>query len=93
MRVDKRIQRQIFVELINIAAQLDVILIPVKNDAADPRIVFDKLQQVGAILRPDGLKALLLQGGFQFFNRFVFVIDAVGTHDGNDIHAFLLELT
>ena len=55
--------------------------------------MLDKLQKIGAILRPDGLEALPLQGGFQFFDRFVFIIDAVGTHDRNDIHAFLLEFT
>ncbi|VTM88401.1 Uncharacterised protein [Raoultella ornithinolytica] len=55
--------------------------------------MFDKLQQVGAVLRPDSLKALPLQGCFQLFDRFVFVVDAVGPHDGDDIHAFLLELT
>ena len=91
--INKGVQRQIFIELIDIAAQIDAVLIPVEDHAADARVVFDKLQQVGAVLRPDGLKALALQRRFQFFDRLVFVIDAVRPHDGDDIHAFLLVFT
>nr|MDQ6119970.1 hypothetical protein [Klebsiella pneumoniae subsp. pneumoniae] len=39
--------------------------------------MLDKLQQVGAVLRPDGLEATALQRRFQFFDRLVFVVDAV----------------
>ncbi len=44
MGIDKGIERQIFVELIDLAAQLQIVLVPVEDHAADPRVVFDKLQ-------------------------------------------------
>ena len=91
--VNKGVQRKIFIELIDIAAQIDAVLIPVEDHPADARVVLDKLQQVGAVLRPDGLEALALQRRFQFFDRLVFVVDAVRPHDGDDIHAFLLVFT
>lgn len=53
--------------------------------------MFDKLQQVDAILRPDNLKPLLLQRTFKFLDGLIFIKDAMWSHDGNDIHAFLLE--
>ena len=91
--INKGVQGQIFIELIDIAAQIDAVFIPVEDHPADARVVLNKLQQVGAVLRPDGLEALALQRRFQFFDRLVFVVDAVRPHDGDDIHAFLLVFT
>lgn len=56
--VNKGVQRKVFIELIDIAAQIDAVFIPVEDHPADARVVLDKLQQVGAVLRPDGLEAL-----------------------------------
>jgi hypothetical protein len=56
MGINKGVEREILVELVDVAAQLQTVFIPVKNDAANSRVMFDKLQQVDAILRPDNLK-------------------------------------
>lgn len=53
--------------------------------------MFDKLKQVDAILRPDNLKPLLLQRTLKFLDGLIFIKDAMRSHDGNDIHAILLE--
>ncbi|SAE30446.1 Uncharacterised protein [Enterobacter cloacae] len=84
--VDKRVQRKIFVELIDIAAQLHVVFVPVEYHATNARIVFDKFQQVGAVLRPDQLVSACFKGLLQLLDGFVFIKDAVWPHDGNDVH-------
>lgn len=91
MGINKGVKREIFVELVDVTAQIQTVFIPVKNDAANSRVMFDKLQQVNAILRPDNLKPLLLQRTLKFLNGLIFLKDAMRSHDGNDIHAFLLE--
>ena len=91
MGINKGVEREILVELVDVAAQFQTVFIPVKNDAANSRVMFNKLQQVDAILRPDNLKPLLLQRTFKFLDGLIFIKDAMRSHDGNDIHAFLLE--
>ncbi|MNI74417.1 hypothetical protein D3C73_1304990 [compost metagenome] len=59
MGIDKGVKWQVFVKLVDIATQLQAVLIPVKNDAANSRVMLNKFQQVDAILRPDNLKSLL----------------------------------
>ncbi len=44
MRINKGIQRKIFIKLIDIATQLEVVFIPVEDNAANTRIMFDKFQ-------------------------------------------------
>ena len=57
--IDKGIQRQVFVELINLAAQFrTVVRVPVEDDAADTRIVFDQFQQIVTVFRVKQLEAL-----------------------------------
>jgi predicted phage-related endonuclease len=51
--INKGIQREIFVQLVDIAAQFEVVFIPVEDHAADTRVMLDELQQVGAVVRPD----------------------------------------
>ena len=91
MGINKGVEREILIELIDVTAQIQTVFIPVKNDAANSRVMLDKLQQVDAILRPDNLKSLLLQRTFKFLDGLIFIKDAMRSHDGNDIHAFLLE--
>ena len=90
--IDKSVKRQIFIELIYLTAEIDAVLVPVKNDPANARVVLNKLQQVGTVLRPDDFEALRQQRPFQFLDRLVFVVDAVRPHNGDNIHAFLLEI-
>ncbi|MNM91440.1 hypothetical protein D3C81_1037370 [compost metagenome] len=42
MGVDEGIQRQIFIQLIDIAAQLQTVVVPVKNHPTNARIGFDQ---------------------------------------------------
>ncbi|MMZ65705.1 hypothetical protein D1872_281290 [compost metagenome] len=86
MRVDESVQRQVFIQLIDIAAQFEVVLIPVKNHTADSRIVFDKFQQIGIIVRPDKLISAGLQCLFQLLDGLIFIKDAVRPHNCNDVH-------
>ncbi|MNL74704.1 hypothetical protein D3C87_2003840 [compost metagenome] len=60
MSIDERIQRQIFIELIDIAAQFQVVLIPVKDDATDTWVMLDNLKQIGTVMRPDKLESARL---------------------------------
>ncbi|MEN2734758.1 hypothetical protein WBU86_09530 [Escherichia coli] len=53
--------------------------------------MFDKLQQINAVLWPDNLKALRHQRRLQFFDGLIFIKDAMRSHNGNDVHVFLLE--
>ncbi len=57
--VDKGIQWQVFVELINLTAQFRaVVRVPVEDDAADTRIVFDQFQQIVTVFWVKQLEAL-----------------------------------
>src|SRR5699024_12141399 len=62
-----------------------------KNHAANSRVMFDKFQQINAVLWPDNLKALRDQRRLQFFDGLIFIKDAMRSHNGNDVHVFLLE--
>ncbi|CSE40384.1 Uncharacterised protein [Shigella sonnei] len=53
--------------------------------------MFDKFQQINAVLWPDNLKALRHQRRLQFFDGLIFIKDAMRSHNGNDVHVFLLE--
>ncbi|MNE97957.1 hypothetical protein D3C81_1580340 [compost metagenome] len=54
--VDKRIQRQVFIQLIDFAAQLQAVFVPVEDHPTDTRIVFDQLEQITAVLREHQLE-------------------------------------
>ena len=84
--IDKRVQREIFVQLVDIAAQLEVVFIPVEDYPADTRVVLNKFQQIGAIVWPDQLIPARLQGLFQLLDGLVFIKDAVWPHNGNNVH-------
>ncbi|MNT66694.1 hypothetical protein D3C72_2047750 [compost metagenome] len=86
MRVDESVQRQVFIQLIDIAAQFEIVLIPVKNHATDTWIVLDKLQQIGIVVRPDKLISTRLQRLLQLLDGLIFIKDAVRPHNGNDVH-------
>lgn len=89
MGINKGVEREILVELVDVTAQIQTVFIPVKNDTANSWVMFDKLKQVDAILRPDNLKPLLLQRTLKFLDGLIFIKDAMRSHDGNDIHAIL----
>src|SRR5471030_741362 len=84
--VDKAVQRQILVEFINLGTQLFAMLIPIKNSAADTRIVFNEFEQIGGIVRIDNFEAQGCQGKIQFADRLIFIVGPLRAHDGDNIH-------
>ncbi len=57
--IDKGVQRQVFVELINLTAEFrTVVRVPVEDDAADTRIVLDQFQQIVTVFRVKQPEAL-----------------------------------
>ena len=84
--IDKGIQREIFVQLVDLAAQLQIVFVPVEDHATDSRVMLNKLQQVGAVVRPDELIPARLKGLLQLLDGLVFIKDAVRPHNGNDVH-------
>ncbi|MNT58184.1 hypothetical protein D3C71_1844030 [compost metagenome] len=92
MRVDKRIQRQILVELVDLAAQLQAVVVPVENHAANACVSFDQLQQIAAVFGIHQLEVHRSQCGVKLADRLVFIVNARWAHDRDDVHRLLLSV-
>ncbi|SVK49563.1 Uncharacterised protein [Acinetobacter baumannii] len=90
--IDKGVQRQVFVQLVDLAAQLQAVIVPVKDHAADAGIGFDQLQQVTAVFGVYQLESHRAQRRVELADRLIFVVDARRAHDGDNIHRQLLSV-
>src|SRR5476651_94798 len=86
MGVDKTLQRQVFIQLVNFSTQLGAVLIPVENGTTDTGVILDKLEQVGIVPWIDDLKAKVSQRQIQFADWLIFIVGPFRAHDGENVH-------
>ncbi len=84
--VSERVQGHILVHLADLFAQLEIVLIPVKDNAAQTGIIFNKLQQIVAVVRVNNAEIEAFKGTMQFTDGLLFEVNAHVIHDSNNVH-------
>ena len=89
--VGERINRQMFVHRADFFAQVEIVSIPVEDNAAQTCVVVDEFQQVFTVVWINNLKIECFQCLVQFTDRLFFEVDAHVIQDGNNIHTLILQ--